>query len=812
MKITRTILLCIASAAALCGYSFELGKTDAVIYYSKQYKNAADELAGYLNRIYGKNYTVVQGDSRKTDAPGIYLGVAPAGVKFKDPAANKLYIRRWADNTRLFLFGNDDKKLKLQGSRFAMYDFLQDVCGVRWLWPGETGTVVETRSPDTVKNGSSIYIPPFEQRLTSSFHYGKSYMDVSAVADLDAWLDHHKVGTTVVGSFSHAFSRLLPQSVYGKEHPEYYSLVTAGNWIGVNKPEKAARTFFNDGAWQLCTSNPEVRRLIAQKIIDAKTTKVQSISPNDGYGFCECDNCRKDDGDTEWKGAKNTNYTNRMYRFASDIANQVYKADPNAKIGMFAYSLYNKVPTVDVKFPGNMYLSFCYQVLGMSEQAEKELEETLIGLGKTGARVIGREYWGCHYWLDLPVSHSRRIDRNLKLLHRVNAAGVYGETGNAFAPRASDLYILARLSWDPTLNREELLMDFCEKAFGKKAAKVMYDMFEKIEDYSEEVMQKFSTEKGELFKLYPNVYAERVRFFRKYYGKDFRKMCNQYLWKANKLADTPERKARVAYIKLGIDHCTINADAMEGFAKLAAAGINMPLTQPDAEAVVMEKDNLLKIANKAYKDADNRLRFLLKNSADNALGRDVFRSESIRLRPWKTLSEFAVTQLMTNQFNYLVNGSFEYSTYCWDWKKSSGESSFDTTSAVNFDPAINLMAQYHNAQGRSGVVKLGAKSSAVLTNTRAIAPKTRQTAVMRMFVKSSVYPSELMRVTLGGKELRTLILASAFSREPQWYEVRIPRTRIPAGNHTFKIEFTNKSDAPIELNLDELELLLIPAK
>ena len=69
-----------------------------------------------------------------------------------------------------------------------------------------------------------------------------------------------------------------------------------------------------------------------------------------------------------------------------------------------------------------------------------------------------------------------------------------------------------------------------------------------------------------------------------------------------------------------------------------------------------------------------------------------------------------------------------------------------------------------------------------------------------------------MRVTLGGKELRTLILSSAFSRESQWYEVRIPRTRIPAGNHTFKIEFTNKSDAPIELNLDELELLLIPAK
>ena len=811
MNIKKMVLSCLAAAGFACHVcGFELGKADAVIYYAQQYSGAASELAGYLNRIYGKNYSTREFNG-KTNAPGIYLGVIPANVKLDVPA-KRLYIVRYVNDGKLFLYGNDDKKLKLQGSRFAMYDLLQDVCGVRWLWPGETGTVVEKRTPDTLKNGLLTYVPPFDQRLTQSFHYGKSYMDDQAVKDLDAWLDHHKVGTTVIGSFAHAFSQLLPQNVYGKQHPEYYSLVSAENWIGVNKPETADRTVFNDGAWQLCTSNPEVRRLIAEKIVNAKTTKVQSISPNDGYGFCECANCRKDDGNTPWLGAKKTNLTNRMYRFASDIANQVYKADPDAKIGMFAYSLYNKVPTVDVKFPGNMYLSFCYQVLGMSEADEKQLAETLMGLSKTGARVIGREYWGCHYWLDLPVSHSRRIDRNLKLLHRANAAGVYGETGNAFAPRASDLYILARLSWDPTLNREALLMDFCEKAFGKKAAKVMYEMFEKIEDYAEEVMQKYNTEKGDLFQIYPNVYAERVRFFRKYYGKDFRKMCNQYLWKANKFAKTPEQKARVAYIKLGIEHCTINADAMEGFAKLAAAGINMPLTQPDSEAVVMEKGNLLKLAETAYKNADKRLRFLLKYSADNALGRDVFRSESLRLRPWKSVSEFAMTQLNTNQFNYLVNGSFEYYTYSWKWDKVAGESSFDSTSAINFDPAINLMAQYHNAQGRSALIKLDAQSRAVLSNLRPVSPKVPQEAVMRMFVKAPCSPDELIRVTLGDKELPLVVLPHELSRDKQWYEVRFKRTEIPAGTQSVKIEFQNRRNTPVEINIDEIELMLIPRK
>jgi hypothetical protein len=202
----------------------------------------------------------------------------------------------------------------------------------------------------------------------------------------------------------------------------------------------------------------------------------------------------------------------------------------------------------------------------------------------------------------------------------------------------------------------------------------------------------------------------------------------------------------------------------------------------------------------------------LKYSADNALGRDVFRSESLRLRPWKSISEFITTQLNTNQFNYLVNGSFEYYSYCWKWENIAGESSFETTSAINFDPAINLMAQYHNAQGRSAMIKLGANSSAVLINTRQIAPKTAQTAVMRMFVKSPCDPAKLMKVTLGGKELPMVVLPRELNRDQQWYEVRFKQTAIPAGNQSFKVEFKNSSKTPVKINIDEMELLLIPKK
>ena len=380
MRIKSLIISIAAVAFCVTAAAFELGKENAVIYCSKVNTVAANEMSAFLNQVFGKEYKGVTLKKADLSKPGIYIGYVPAGVKYDIPADKKEFVARYADKDRLFLWGNDKENLK--GSAFAAFDFLEKFAGVRFLWPGKLGTVAEKREPVTVKDGLDIFVPPFELRMTSSFTYGRTGLTMQERTEIDRWQDHHKVGraTQSRGSgFQHAFNNLLPRQVYGKEHPEYYSLITPERWIGMPKPSVPTRRndYTVSGPWQVCTSNKDVRRIFAEKIAASKDGRIRSISPNDGYGFCECDNCRKDDGDTEWKGAKNTNLTNRMYRFASDIANQVYKADPNAKIGMFAYSLYNKVPTVDVKFPGNMYLSFCYQVLGMSEQAEKSLNRLL---------------------------------------------------------------------------------------------------------------------------------------------------------------------------------------------------------------------------------------------------------------------------------------------------------------------------------------------------------------------------------------------------------------------------------------------------
>ena len=173
--------------------------------------------------------------------------------------------------------------------------------------------------------------------------YGRNSLTLQERYDLDRWQDHHKVGRSINSrgsGFQHAFGALMPREKYGKEHPEYYSLVTPERWIGMPKPDVPTRR--NDptvsGPWQVCTSNKDVRAIIAKNIAATKDGRIRSISPNDGYGFCECDQCKAQDGKDSARTGKagHLRVTNRMYDFAEDIAKQVYKLNPKANVGMFA--------------------------------------------------------------------------------------------------------------------------------------------------------------------------------------------------------------------------------------------------------------------------------------------------------------------------------------------------------------------------------------------------------------------------------------------------------------------------------------------
>lgn len=785
----RAKFIAMSCALLLCGTisAFELGNKDEVIYCSRKNLISAQELSSFLGKVFKKNFKVKTVAKPDFKLPGIFVGFPRKADNINVPEEKEFTVVS-AQGNQLFIYGRDNKYLDCTG--FAVAEFLEKYAGVRFLWPGPLGTVAEAKAPITIKDGVDLYVPPFDIRMTNSFLNGRGGIDNTNWSHLVAWARHRKIGSSIRrrgSGFQHAFAGLIPRSKYGKTHPEYFSLVTPEKWVGTPKPSVPTRT--NEyGPDQICTSNPEVRRIVAEKIASYNDDRVHSISANDGFGFCECANCKAQDGEDAKRFRRGHQLvTNRMHDFALDIARRVKKLNPKGKVGMFAYSFYDGIPDRKFKYPGNMYLSYCYLVYAAgTREAENVINDKLLALSATGARVVGREYWGTHYTMNYPLSHSRKIDRNLKTLLKGNAAGIYGEPGKSFATRGSDLYILCKLAWNPSLKREDILREFCLAAFGPKAAPVMYELYEKIEDWTQNGVAN-SDKRGVNFQYYNNSYAEFNRLMSAMYNDSFIKMCNRYFKKAAKLVDTPERKARLEYVKNGIIYAKYITAALVSYQDLAAMGVNMSLTQPSGLTTPMERGEISKVIARAIAASKSKRTFAYTNGKNFGFYHST-RSDSINLRPWMTLAEMAQSALRTNTYNFLVNGAFEYTTYSWDIK-GSGKAVcvFD----INCDDPADYMVHYHANQGISLKVDLAPGESIDIIQKRPIVFKQKNQIRGQIMVRFDGDPSEYITAWLGNKKIETVWANKGLNDRDGWCELRFKAFDVEPGNYEFRLEIKN---------------------
>ena len=760
--------------------AFELGKP-CTIYYEGKNLSSANELSKFLTGIYQQKFPVSH-IKRNKDGKGIFIAA-------RKPS--KL-VETEVKGDRLDIFGYN--------VQFAIADFLERECGVRFLWPGELGTVIPKGKVKTLADGYYGYQPQFSRRLSHSFHYPARYMNVKDRQELREWQTHNKIGLELKGSFGHAFARLVPQEKYAKDHPEYFSLVSPPNWVGGSKPDKPTRKT-TPGCWQLCTSNDEVRQIIAEKLASNPTTDIQSISPNDGGGFCECDKCKAQDHPLQDKFP----LTNRMYDFLADIARRVKKLNPNTKIGLFSYSYFAGVPSRKVQLPDNCYLSLCYiQVEQLTPAMQKELDDKIIGLGKLGAKIVGREYWGTHYYQGMPIDHSRLIAHNINLLSKYGAAGIYGEPGNNFAIRPSDNYILAKLSWNPALKRDDILKDFCKSAFGD-AAELMFEYFDSGEKEFWEKWIRPENWTRDIMKHIPSMYANRLKVLSMIFDKKWADRRIAALRKAKAKAKLPEEKARIDFIISGVNIALSKSELNEQWSLAAAAGIQMPLMQPSGENIRMEKHNLLKIVNGILNKNYRHELLMGSNNIGNCVpGIGFLREYSITVRPWKTLCEMAKLDLAADRFNYLVNGAFEYRMWEWDIQGSNGFKS-SVTGERNCDDKTNFIAQCHLNQGLSLKLEIPAKGSITITNTRPIESDSPAKLRGSMFVRGEVE----VKADFNGTAVETRHV-NAGMEEDLWKELRFTPLAVQPGKYTFSAKFTNNTDEVQTVFIDNIQVLVKP--
>jgi len=138
----------------------------------------------------------------------------------------------------------------------------------------------------------------------------------------------------------HTFAKLVPVDEYYDAHPEYFS--------------EAGGRRLKDHT-QLCLTNPDVLRIVTEKVIAAIArdpgAKYFGVSQNDWQGFCTCAKCRAID-DTEGSHA------GTMIRFVNAVADEVAKTHPDKIIETLAYQ-YTRKPPKKTRPRDNVMVCLC---------------------------------------------------------------------------------------------------------------------------------------------------------------------------------------------------------------------------------------------------------------------------------------------------------------------------------------------------------------------------------------------------------------------------------------------------------------------
>lgn len=339
---------------------------------------AAQEIQDHVQRMTGALLPVAT-VGNEASYPGkrfIYVGASTgttaAGISSAALTVEHYIIRTVGGN--LHIVGRDagqDDWSNLSdcqpGTLFGVYHFLEDILGVRWIWPGESGVFVPTAATITVPALDITYGPAMVQRKyrtpriglylggSTTYGFGVPVLPTNATRRLELasdelrWLRRMRMGTRKNFSFAH--SQTTWWATYGATHPEYFAELLPGK----TQPHPAADRV------KLHVSGPAVWQQLVDNWVAAGTGTNLNISPNDSRSFCVCSSClawdRPPQDPTVVFDSSDALLGDRYARHYTEVANRVKLINPNTTVYATAYDVWRHAP-IEATVPDNVALAY----------------------------------------------------------------------------------------------------------------------------------------------------------------------------------------------------------------------------------------------------------------------------------------------------------------------------------------------------------------------------------------------------------------------------------------------------------------------
>jgi len=432
-------------------------------------QHAAAELALHLRLITGATFPIVTNDTT-TPERAILVGPGALATRlFPELELSKFGPEEFIQRTkgdRLLLAGG-----RPRGTLYAVYDLLQRECGVRWWTPWATNLPAQAtlRIPDLNRRDK----PAFEYRAPFWYCGFDPLWKVRNAANSE-WnpIPADWGGCIRYKGHAHTFYPLVPPEQYFAPHPEWYSLI------------KGKRT--HDHA-QLCLSNPELRDFVVGRVKEwlraAPDAAIISVTQNDWYGACECDQCKAIDNAEGGPSGS-------MITFVNYIAEKIEPEFPHVAVDTFAYQ-YTRKPPRTVKPRPNVIVRLCSIECNFREPLDHPSNAAFLEDLQGWAKICQRLYiWD--YTTDFthyvnPHPNWWVLGPNLRLFQSNHVRGVFEQGAyQGYGGEMAELraWVLAQLLWNPAQDDRALIQEFLAGYYGP-AAKPIGEYLELMERASE---------------------------------------------------------------------------------------------------------------------------------------------------------------------------------------------------------------------------------------------------------------------------------------------------------------------------------------
>lgn len=413
--------------------------------------------------------------------------------------ANAIYIQEDAGipNPDGFTIETKEKNIFIRGGSrkgcvYAVVSLLEKYMGCRYYSP----------SYKFIPSSKDIRLPQIN--FTDEPVNDIRIINISEKVEED-FLDWNRLNTIDEyygkGYYVHTFNRLVPWQEYFATHPEYYAELNGKRIID-----------------QLCLSNPEVLKLTIAKLKEAilaePEKKYWSVSQNDNFSYCQCENCKK-------IIAEEKSPAGPVIRFVNEVA----KHFPDKIISTLAYQYSRPAPAI-TKPAANVQVMLCTIELNRSkaidqDPASKSFEKDIVDWGKICQNIYLWDYTIDFAHSVSPFPNLHVLQPNIQFFVRNNVRAHFQQTNATSGHEFSELkvYLISRLLWNPDLDASEVTNEFLAGYYGNAASWI-----KKYIDRLQEALIK----SGDKLDIYGHPVSHQNSFLSEAYIKEY----NNYFDKA----------------------------------------------------------------------------------------------------------------------------------------------------------------------------------------------------------------------------------------------------------------------------------------